>query len=593
MNRPLIFISYSHKDEAEKDELLTQLGVLEPDLINLWSDDRLGAGVDWEPEINRALGEAKVAILLITANFLTSSFISRKEVPELLRRRKNEGLIVFPVIARDCAWRRVQWLVSMNVRPKHGNPIWDDGGSHIDKDLARIAEEVADIIEKLKASDGSDPALAPVVPPASRRTPAPQVKVTEDPGSPNILIVDDDADYRNSIKAIFKDRKIDFLEAGSVEEGKRVLGSVQDIRVILLDLQLPGEDGTKLLEHLRDLASAYRVIILTSHDELLPADKAALYKVFQYLSKTERVASTFQSLRFAVDQALQDIEREKLDRKNKVEEFEDVILNEYPTPFTYIYQELKSDILPLQKLNRQKDLLELLLNFSAIVILCEYLNGGARDAELDAYIQAKIQKPSLGEWSNTIYEILKRKESFKETFFMDAFSSFFTNRNRRSIGELIGVRNNYVGHGATHTDYEYENIVKRCDELLIPLLQDYQFITQFLLILVSSVQKVKGKYVYRLKECTGANPQLLFSRREFDFIFNANEVHLVNLDNGRSLSLHPFLILENCEECKQIEIFFYTKLSSDQLNYLSYKTGHRASTREHVKDFVDLIRVTS
>ncbi len=144
-----IFVSYSHKDEMEKDALLSHLGVLEgAGLIDLWSDDRISVGTDWRTEISQAITKAQVAILLVSANFLTSKFILQKEIPELLKRRDREDIAIFPVIAKACAWKTVDWLAKMNVRPKNGNPVWSDGGSHVNKDLAAIAEEVAVIIKR-------------------------------------------------------------------------------------------------------------------------------------------------------------------------------------------------------------------------------------------------------------------------------------------------------------------------------------------------------------------------------------------------------------------------------------------------------------
>jgi hypothetical protein len=142
MTQPVIFISYSHKDKKEKDRLLSHLSVLQYQrLIGLWSDDRIGAGADWEQEISEAMTQAKVAILLISANFLTSDFILGEEVPTVLKRRQSEGLTVFPVIAKACAWEEVDWLTEMNVRPKNGRPIWG-GSRRVDEDLAAIAMEV-------------------------------------------------------------------------------------------------------------------------------------------------------------------------------------------------------------------------------------------------------------------------------------------------------------------------------------------------------------------------------------------------------------------------------------------------------------------
>ena len=62
-NTPTIFISYSREDEAEKEALLKQLGVLQQEgLLETWSDDRIGAGADWQREIEAAMARARVAI---------------------------------------------------------------------------------------------------------------------------------------------------------------------------------------------------------------------------------------------------------------------------------------------------------------------------------------------------------------------------------------------------------------------------------------------------------------------------------------------------------------------------------------------------
>lgn len=148
MLSPTVFISYSHKDETEKDQLLSHLGVLQKaGLINVWVDDRISGGADWEDEIRQAMGRAKVAILLVSANFLNSDFILGKEIPNLLERRRKEGVTVFPVIAKACSWKKVSWLTQMNVRPRDGTPVWADGGLHADRHLATIVDEIADIIE--------------------------------------------------------------------------------------------------------------------------------------------------------------------------------------------------------------------------------------------------------------------------------------------------------------------------------------------------------------------------------------------------------------------------------------------------------------
>ncbi|MCI0617755.1 toll/interleukin-1 receptor domain-containing protein [bacterium] len=147
MDKPTVFISYSHKDEAWKERLVTQLSVLQfQSILDLWDDHRIEAGQDWYEEVQKAMAAARVAILLVSANFLTSKFILSEEVPRLLQRRDQEGLRIFPVILKPCAWKQVNWLVRMLVRPKDGQPLSGGSEHQIDADLAAIAEEVAKII---------------------------------------------------------------------------------------------------------------------------------------------------------------------------------------------------------------------------------------------------------------------------------------------------------------------------------------------------------------------------------------------------------------------------------------------------------------
>src|SRR4051812_14843489 len=73
---PSVFISYSHQDEDWKDRLVTHLGVLQKqEILEIWDDRKIDSGDEWYLEIQRALEAAKVAVLLVSANSLTSNFI--------------------------------------------------------------------------------------------------------------------------------------------------------------------------------------------------------------------------------------------------------------------------------------------------------------------------------------------------------------------------------------------------------------------------------------------------------------------------------------------------------------------------------------
>jgi hypothetical protein len=143
-----IFISYSHEDANDKNKLETHLRVLESIApVETWTDTGIRAGQDWQQEIDKVLDESAVAVLLVTANFLTSKFINVEEVPKILARRKKEGLSVFPIIGRPCAWKVVPWLESMQVRPKGAEPVWRSEGRYVDEELTQITYEIAETVK--------------------------------------------------------------------------------------------------------------------------------------------------------------------------------------------------------------------------------------------------------------------------------------------------------------------------------------------------------------------------------------------------------------------------------------------------------------
>jgi len=88
-----IFISYSHEDVKYKDMLVEQLEVLKlENFCEYWVDTDIKTGTNWLPQIQKAIEEADIAVLMVSAGFLTSKFIRGKEVPPILERREKEGL---------------------------------------------------------------------------------------------------------------------------------------------------------------------------------------------------------------------------------------------------------------------------------------------------------------------------------------------------------------------------------------------------------------------------------------------------------------------------------------------------------------------
>ncbi len=135
-----IFISYSHKDEEWKKKVVEHLTILQRQcLAKIWDDGKIRVGDDWNPEIEKALDTADVAVFLISNNFLISEFIRNTEVPRLLERKRQENIRLIPLLVSPCCWQAEPWLTELQHHPKGERCLSQEPDHQVDSDLASFA----------------------------------------------------------------------------------------------------------------------------------------------------------------------------------------------------------------------------------------------------------------------------------------------------------------------------------------------------------------------------------------------------------------------------------------------------------------------
>jgi len=139
------FICYAHEDIEYRKKLQKFLDPIIGDhFIQLWNDDEIDLGDNWKDSIGKALNESEMGIILISIDFLNSKFINSVELPELLRKRKEEGLRLVPILIGHCPWKNYQALAELQVfstdkpvddyiRENRGNEIWNNFAEMIKK----------------------------------------------------------------------------------------------------------------------------------------------------------------------------------------------------------------------------------------------------------------------------------------------------------------------------------------------------------------------------------------------------------------------------------------------------------------------------
>lgn len=156
-----VFFSYSHKDEDLRDRLETHLAMLKKQgLIDAWHDRRIKAGDEVDHSIDANLNAADVILLLVSADFLASSYCYDVEMQRAMQRHEAREARVIPVILRHCDWHSAPFG-KLLAAPKDGKPIkaWSD-----------VDEAFLDVVKQIRAAL---PAKATANTNAPKASPAP------------------------------------------------------------------------------------------------------------------------------------------------------------------------------------------------------------------------------------------------------------------------------------------------------------------------------------------------------------------------------------------------------------------------------------
>ena len=145
-----LFISYAHKDEEFLGELVEHLSNLQRQgIIQGWHDRKIIAGEQWADEIDKALNDAQIILLLISASFMASNYCHDLEMRQAMERHETGEAIVIPIIIRECDWTGAPFS-KLQALPKDAKPVksWNDR----DQAWADVVRGIRKAIEGLMSS---------------------------------------------------------------------------------------------------------------------------------------------------------------------------------------------------------------------------------------------------------------------------------------------------------------------------------------------------------------------------------------------------------------------------------------------------------
>lgn len=144
---PTIFFSYSHDDEALRDQLEKHLASLRHEgAIDSWHDRRILPGENVDAAIDSRISTSDVILLLVSASFLNSQYCYSIEMRKALERHAKGECKVVPIILRACDWTHTP-LGKLMAAPCDGKPI--TSWTNLDEAFADVARQIRLLVQEI------------------------------------------------------------------------------------------------------------------------------------------------------------------------------------------------------------------------------------------------------------------------------------------------------------------------------------------------------------------------------------------------------------------------------------------------------------
>ena len=123
-----LFISYSHKDKEQYiPEILSYINEQNCSKIDIWYDDKISPGNEWDEAIKARLNNADIVLLLLSQSFLMSKYVKENELSVALAKHKAGECRVIPIFIRKCFLDNYPQIKDLQGLPRDMRFISDMG----------------------------------------------------------------------------------------------------------------------------------------------------------------------------------------------------------------------------------------------------------------------------------------------------------------------------------------------------------------------------------------------------------------------------------------------------------------------------------
>jgi hypothetical protein len=143
MSENKVYIGYADADIKWLQRLRATLLGLQRRGVEVWDRSQTPAGRFWREELQRAISSARVAIILLSSDYLASPFNTGEELPALLKARRR-GTVLIPVLVRPCVYESIPEIAALV--PLDARPLSVGDTSSAEEAFVQLARQIAETL---------------------------------------------------------------------------------------------------------------------------------------------------------------------------------------------------------------------------------------------------------------------------------------------------------------------------------------------------------------------------------------------------------------------------------------------------------------
>ncbi len=150
--RPVkVFYSYSRRDEEFRKRLDESLAIHKDGLIEVWWDQAILAGDEWQGAINENLRDADIVLLLLSPSFLASPHCKAEMLTALDRLTRRDSVRVIGIHVRACGFQDAG-LGHLQMVPRNGRAV--NSRKDADEAWEEVRVEIAEAARAIRPKAG-------------------------------------------------------------------------------------------------------------------------------------------------------------------------------------------------------------------------------------------------------------------------------------------------------------------------------------------------------------------------------------------------------------------------------------------------------